>query len=199
MRTIRDDLKTVYQSNQGFTLAEMMITMTIIGVIAVMMIQMVFANTNNAGSLSRVKDISQQIQRAASTLQDINPTIATPTGIQVANLMNYVSTTTNAGDDTLITGFTSTSTIRCSQGGFQCYRFSNESVILTSTTQRADGLTLFIIDPDGRSNRAPVVLVYQHSNGRLTTKAAYESDTATTLANSTNLADPDYAREWSKL
>lgn len=198
VKTMRDFSINNGHAKKGFTLAEMMITLSLVGVMAVMLMQLVFSATANSNGLVRVKEIAQQIQNAASTLQTSNPGLVNPSGAQIAALMNFTSTTTTT---TLFTGLTDASPVNCTQAAtISCYRFSNESVLMTDNNPLAQiggvNYTRFLVDPDGARPNPPVALIYRYDTGRLTTESANRADTGQQVSGFT---DPDYVRDWTKL
>jgi prepilin-type N-terminal cleavage/methylation domain-containing protein len=185
----------ISSSQRGFTLAEALIAVTIVGIIATMTIPTILVETQDNNSFIRVKALCQRLMEASSRLENVSPDNLDPTGEELLQFTNFSTRKTDGS--TLLTG----STQACSED-FPCYQFSDGSVVQTNNVPpNQDDYTYFNIDPDGeRGPREAMTVVYDHEMGRLTSYDALLADgfTSTPPASFVPFNDPEYAQKWTE-
>lgn len=181
---------------KGFTLAELLIALAILGTIATFTIPKVLQSSNNSQATAIAKDVAGMIAGAYQAYQLENTGGAATTASNIAAYMNYVKLST-AND-----GLCSSRSL----GGTTdpCIQLHNGGVIHYYTANSFGGTTnshtlVFNIDPDGNKtgfSTATLVLFY---NGRLTTGAQAGTITTAGIGATTSYmtTDPAYIQNWN--
>lgn len=181
------------RSAQGFTLAELLIALAILGVIATFTIPKVLNSATSGQNTAIAKEAASMVSGAFSSYQLANSVVSGTTAGLLTSYMNYV-----AVDSSSTTyGFTdpcSTSTcLKLHNGGVLQYKSGNS--FGGSTTTHA---IYFNIDPDGAGTTGAATFV-QYYNGRLTTFQVGNANpgVATSTGPSTVATDPSYIQNWN--
>jgi prepilin-type N-terminal cleavage/methylation domain-containing protein len=185
-------MNALRKSAKGFTLAELLIALAILGVIATFTIPKVLSSATSGQNTAIAKEAASMVSGAFSSYQLSNSIVSATTPGVLTQYMNYVATDTASA---LGTGsFTCASTEPCLKlhnGGFLQYK-TTDNFGGTTTTDAV----LFNIDPDGSGTIGAATIV-QYANGRLTTRqqaASMQTGSATTFVQTT---DPSYIQNWN--
>lgn len=180
------------RANKGFTLAELLIALAILGVIATFTIPKVLQSTTSGQNTAIAKEAASMISGAHAAHQMSNTFAATTTAGVLTQYMNYVSTSTaniTVGGDT------------CGEADGMCLNLHNGAIMFLDTDAQFNhattGSVSFIVDPDGTGAATGVQFILG-TNGRLTTGANNSGFTAP--ADSTVAAittDPTYLQNWN--
>lgn len=136
--------------NQAFTLAELLIALAILGVIAVFTIPKVLQSQKDSRFNSMTKEAAGTISAAFQTVKMQNSSVSIQT---VMDQMNYVKVdTVTVLDDPAGTD------VSCSAAGVRCLVLHNGGVLFgipacTLTTSMTS--FAFVFDPDGKAMRSP--------------------------------------------
>lgn len=154
---------------RGFTLAELLIALVILGLIATFTIPKVLNSQANSQNIAVTKEIVSAISGAYQAYQQSNTPQASTGMSDLTPYLNYVkrdSTSTVDGDNVVPTA-------DCSTVGFYCYRMHNGAIFGFDT--RTFGSTavtsalVYGIDPDGKQNGGYQQGFAMFLNGRVTT------------------------------
>lgn len=186
-------MKRFYPS-QGFTLAELLIALAILGVIATFTIPKVLFTANSGQNTAVAKEAASMISGAytAYALENGSAASGTTAGV-LTPYMNYVAVDNTATAYSFGAGCNAANTVclKLHNGGVLRYA-SNNSFGGTATTNAI----YFNIDPDGTGSATPATFVL-YFNGRLTTAANQDGSTATANAPTTYTPDPAYIANWN--
>ncbi len=184
--------------SQGFTLAELLIALAILGVIATFTIPKILSSSQNGQNTAIAKEAASMVSGAFSTYTLTNGLASGVTAGALTPYMNYVSTDTA----TAYTGSGGTALQTCS-AVLVCLKLHNGGVLQYDTVQTFGGTAaangIFLnLDPDGNGTQGRISFV-QYSNGRLTTGqqagGAPTSGAAGTIA--LQATDPTYLANWN--
>lgn len=188
---------SIFKASKGFTLAELLISLAILGVIATFTIPKILNSSQNGQNTAIAKEAASMISGAYSSYTLANGAATTVTPTNITQYMNYVSlaTTGDLGDATSGMNMpTCTATL-------PCMRLHNGGVIQYDTAQTFGGSTTthaiaFNLDPDGTGPLGAITF-WQYYNGRFTTgqQALTPTSGATTLTTTTT--DPSYLATWN--
>lgn len=182
---------------KGFTLAELLIALGILGVIATFTIPKVLNASQSSQNTAIAKEAASMVSGSYSAYS-LNNTVATGTTAGVlTQYMNYVAMATNA--EALVT-----SGAACS-GTAPCLKLHNGGVLQYGTantvggTSSTNGIT-FNLDPDSTGTQTPCTFI-QYYNGRLTTVEAAGGAGSVTSgaagAATSVTTDPTYIVNWN--
>jgi prepilin-type N-terminal cleavage/methylation domain-containing protein len=182
-------------SAKGFTLAELLIALAILGVIATFTIPKVLNAAGSGQSTAIAKEAASMVSGSFSSYQLNNTLAAAVTAGALTQYMNYVSVDTS-GNSYGFTGSGLCSTV----ASVACLKLHNGGVLEYNPTNTFGGTTttnalVFNIDPDGAGPLTGATFI-QYYNGRLTTGGAAASLTATNGA-VTIATDPSYIQNWN--
>lgn len=191
---------------KGFTLAELLIALAILGLIAVFTIPKVLVAQQDEAKKAKAKEVASAISGALQAFK-LENTLTNTTGPgHLTPYLNYVAVDTSSTVDALNTTATSYScaTARClkmHQGGVLLYW--NDSFCGTTTTNAIS----FLYDPDGTysgsttgTGKAIGFLLY--ADGRLQTYAYYgplaygPSSGTCTVDQATTVINPNLDPSW---
>jgi len=161
------------RSSQGFTLAELLIALTILGEISAFTIPKIISAQQNQMNMAKTKETIGMLSAAYQQVQLSGAVTSATTADSLAPYLNYVTMDTSGSviDDS--PGFTSRA---CNSSG-PCLRLHNGAVLQyeagTSFSGTGPGNVLFyFIDPDGvysgsssGNNKSVRIMVYY--NGRI--------------------------------
>lgn len=168
--------------NFGFTLAELLIALAILGVIATFTIPKIIAGQQNSKYNAAAKEVAAMLTGAYTAYsQTYTPTANTTAG-NLTPYMNYVATDSTSTIDS----FQNAGTRACN-GGYNCMRLHNGGILLwpggsfsgTSTTNAL----YFYFDPDGQvtdgTSNGPgkSVCLWLYFNNRVTSYANLDPNT----------------------
>jgi prepilin-type N-terminal cleavage/methylation domain-containing protein len=177
--------------SSGFTLAELLISLAILGVIATFTIPKVLNSSTSSQNTAIAKEAASMISGAFSayTLNNTLATTTTPGVLQ--QYMNYVSTDTST---TYSTGM-----VACS-ASIICLKLHSGAVLQYQVANTFGGTTTtdsirFNLDPDGAGSQTAATFV-QFYNGRLTTYGAATSQQTGGTALTPVASDPTYISSW---
>lgn len=158
---------------QGFTLAELLVTLLILGEIATFTIPKVITAQQNGQRTANFKDTAAMISAAYEKAQ-IDGIVTTSTRLQnLTPYFNYLSVDTSTTIDDIV-GY---GTQNCA-GGFPCYRLHNGALLLDRASFAGTGTTNVMImhlDLDGNYSGSTTgdgksVMLVLFNNGRITSR-----------------------------
>jgi prepilin-type N-terminal cleavage/methylation domain-containing protein len=179
-------------ASRGFTLAELLISLAILGIIATFTIPKILNSSANGKNSAVAKEAASMISGAFS-IYGLNNTVASGTTAGVlTQYMNYVSVDTGSS----AYGFTELCSASLCLGlhnGGVLQMISGNTFGGTATTNAI----YFNLDPDGAGSAGAVTFV-QYYNGRLTTYGQRATGTATTGSSPITAitTDPSYITNW---
>jgi len=182
------------RSFKGFTLAELLISLAILGVIATFTIPKIIGAAGSGQNTAIAKEAASMVAGAMSTYQLNNSLSTATTGGAFTPYMNYVA----VDQATATTSFTCSATVPCLKlhnGGYLQYGTGAFGSAATTTTDAI----VFNVDPDGVGTQTAASFI-QYYNGRLTTGQQASSGQTTVLAtnNPTSITtDPAYIQNWN--
>jgi prepilin-type N-terminal cleavage/methylation domain-containing protein len=186
----------LYRKAQGFTLAELLIALGILGVIATFTIPKVLFSAQGGQNTAVAKEAASMISGAYTSYTLQNGTVATDTTAGAfTQYMNYVA------EDTAATTAAVGGKANCS-ATLRCYRLHNGGVLQLNTTNNFNGSAstnaiYYNLDPDGAGVADPVTFVLYY-NGRLSTAEKQAAGTATGGTPVTTVTgDPSYIQNWN--
>jgi prepilin-type N-terminal cleavage/methylation domain-containing protein len=176
---------------KGFTLAELLIALAILGVIATFTIPKILSATSSGQNTAVAKEAASMISGAFSNYSLTYGISATTTAGAMTGFMNYVSTT-NTGT---IGSLTCTATD-------VCLKLHNGGALQYSTSMNFNGTAAtngiyFNIDPDGTGTVATQATFVQFANGRLSTLGVGTATSGGTALGGTTTTDPSYIANWN--
>lgn len=189
------------KSNQGFTLAELLISLAILGVIATFTIPKILSSSTNSQNTAIAKEAASMISGAYQNYALNNTVAAGTTAGLLTQYMNYVSvdtatTYTGSAGTALQTCTATLPCLKLHNGGIMQY----DTVQSFGTTSTAGNGFLVNVDPDGTGTQGAVSFIL-FPNGRLTTRGANAADpthtggAAGTLTSVTS--DPSFLANWN--
>jgi prepilin-type N-terminal cleavage/methylation domain-containing protein len=137
---------------QGFTLAELLIALAILGVIATFTIPKILNAQQDSKYKSMAKEAAGMVSGAMTELKMRGGLATTSTFMDLTPYMNYAAIDTTSMIDNYYTG----GTRDCSDTvNFVCLRLHNGAIMRSKPTQTLGSLTssgfiFFSLDPDGR-------------------------------------------------
>lgn len=187
-----------FHYKSGFTLTELLIALTILGVIATFTIPKVLQSTTSSRNKSVAKEVTSVISGAYETYKAVaTPSAAFTPGI-LTTYMNFVKTDTATAPGA-ISGETALQTCAA---GVPCLQMHNGALVQYATANSFGGtgttnVVYFNMDPDGdddTAGRASVVLFY---NGKITTGANQGTVTTAGTSVSVQTTDPSWIQAWN--
>ena len=156
---------------KGFTLAELLVALTILGVIATFTIPKVLTSQQEAKNKSIAKEAASMVSGAYEAYKQQNTATANTTFAQLTPYMNYVSVDTTSTIDgyPLWTdqGCNTGNCLRLHNGATLFYRISGADRFGSTATTSA---MYFYADTDGHTvtGQRKSVLFFMYFNGRIT-------------------------------
>src|SRR6478609_10019411 len=180
------------RSVKGFTLAELLISLAILGVIATFTIPKILGAAGNGQNTAIAKEAASMIAGALSTYQLSNSLATSTTGGAFTPYMNYVAVDTA----TSLVGFNCATTpcLKLHNGGYLQY---GTGTFGTAAGTSTDAM-VFNLDPDGTGSQTHVTFI-QFFNGRLSTAQQASGSMTLSATNnpSTVATDPAYIQNWN--
>lgn len=187
------------RAHKGFTLAELLIALAILGVIATFTIPKILTAQANGQNTAVAKEAASMINASYITYT-LNNTLTTGTTAgALTQYMNYVATDTATAYTATATGATALQTCTST---LVCLKLHNGAVLQYDTgssfggTGAANGIVVNL-DPDGNGTQGRISFI-QFYGGRLTTvgqNAGAPTSAGATLTNQTT--DPSYLANWN--
>ena len=183
------------RAHKGFTLAELLIALAILGVIATFTIPKILSAQTSSQATAIAKEAASMFN-AAFTTYSMNNTLSTGTTAGVlTQYMNYVAVDTT----TAYTGSGGTALSTCS-AALPCLKLHNGGILQYSTAQSFSATTggiEFEVDPDGNGTIGGIEFI-QFYNGRLSTVGANGGHPTTSASVFANInTDPSYLTNWN--
>ncbi len=185
----------------GFTLAELLISLAILGVIATFTIPKILQAQQNQKFNAVAKEALSAIGGAYS-LYKINNQVGAGTSMgDLTQYLNYTQVDTSS----LVDHVPTLTSRDCSAGPYICYRLASGAILWTDTSSDAFAGTAttdaieFFIDPDGvysgsASGAGKSAQLYLYYTGRIASRAYI--DTGTRLEGSTKNPDATLEPSW---
>lgn len=175
---------------KGFTLAELLIALAILGVIATFTIPKILSATSSGQNTAVAKEAASMVSGAFSNYTLTYGIATGTTGGAMTSYMNYVS----ADSSSTIGALTCTATA-------VCLKLHNGGVLQYSTSMSFGGTAAtngiyFNIDPDGAGTAGQATFI-QFANGRLTTYTGNGGAPTSAGTALTTAADPSYIANWN--
>jgi prepilin-type N-terminal cleavage/methylation domain-containing protein len=190
---------------KGFTLAELLIALAILGVIATFTIPKILNATGSGQAKAVAKEVASMVSGAAASMQMTTAISSATTARAFTPFMNYVSTSaalaaTFQGNNESTTA--ATNLVTCA-APIECLVLHNGAIVQYQTNQSFGGSNStnyisFNLDPDGvgTTNAGSTFLLYY--NGRLTTAANKGGADATSGTPLTEIAtDRTWIATWN--
>lgn len=137
------------RSFQGFTIAELLVTLLILGEIATFTIPKVITAQQNSLARARTKEAVGVLTSAYLQLQNAGPVSTTTKASDLTQYMNYVSVATTGS---LVDPVPNGNIIACS-ASIPCLKLHNGGILLASSEYFNGSTNLnviqFVFDPDG--------------------------------------------------
>jgi prepilin-type N-terminal cleavage/methylation domain-containing protein len=170
-----------YSKQAGFTLAEVLIVMAILGVVATFTVPKVLYSSNQASWNAKAKEAAAAISEAYTLYRMEKGVSASTKATDILAYINAVGPYTGE-----INGHPGSGGVSCT--GYTCIQLHNGAVILTSSTSTFNGTTPnhsvhFFIDPDGKDTDGATtsengsVVFWLYANGGLRTYGTLLSST----------------------
>lgn len=200
MPTRRSSKRSPQKSRQGFTLAELLITLAILGIIAAFAIPKILDSTQSNKQNAITKEAAGLISAAYKNYRGTYTPMPTTNGDSLTQYMNYVNTDTstvinNSPNNPVVSG----ATLTCGSNNLRCLRLHNGAILAYHTTDTFNGTALtnaipFYLDPDGGNNGNDSVELFLYTNSRLSSGGTCQTNT-TWSAGSQN-PDTSYDPNW---
>lgn len=134
----------------GFTLAELLIALAILGVIATFTIPKVLNSQQSAQNISIAKESFATVSQACQNYKIENQATANTGWSDFTQYFNYVSIITTSVDGSPCFG----ADVDCSVAGTECFKIHNGAVLWAYSNRNFGGTDLtngfrFWVDPDG--------------------------------------------------
>lgn len=185
--------------NKGFTLAELLIALAILGVIATFTIPKVLSSSSSSQNTAIAKEAASIVSGSFAAFDLEGDVSATTTAAQLTPFINYVRVdTSNTNQSGLAENcVAATPCLMLHNGGtLQYVAAGNFNADANGSITSGTDAILFNVDPDSDSASAGPVTFVLFSNGRLSTgqHAGTYSATAGLTAVTT---DPTYIATWN--
>lgn len=152
---------------KGFTLAELLIALAILGVIATFTIPKIIYAQQNQSYIAKAKEAMATISEAYQKYVSLNGLSSNVTANNLIQYVNYVRIDTT----TTIDNSPGYGTQTCSSSQ-PCLTLHNGAKLMYRNNEAFGGTTAnrglwFVFDPDGRSNSTPSLTFYLLYSGRV--------------------------------
>lgn len=161
----------------GFTLAELLVALLILGAIAMFTIPKVLSAQQNGQNKAVAKEFAAMISGAYQQAQ-LDGIVTTSTSMgNMTQYMNYVARDTTSTVDT----YPNSGGISIPCSANTCYRLHNGAIFVVTPLPfgTTSGVIYGIIDPDGgQTGQEDSIVFAQKYDGRLTTYGVYAGDSS---------------------
>lgn len=184
-------MKSLFKSNPGFTLAELLIALAILGVIATFTIPKILSSSQNGQNTAIAKEAASMVSGAYSTYTLNNGAATGVTAGALTQYMNYVATDATAAAYTF--------GIACNTANVVCIKLHNGGVLQYSSNINfgaTTGALPFSVDPDGAGAQTPITF-WQYYNGRLSTGGQGAGTASGAPSSYVTTTDPSYLANWN--
>ncbi len=153
--------------DKGFTLAELLISLAILGVIATFTIPKILTAQQNEQKRATAKEIASLVGAAYEQYRLSNPVTASTRINEITPYMNYVKTdAASTVDDNSGNAYV------CGTGGKACLALHSGAFLMYNPTTsfsatNTTNMVYFWVDPDGQRNSAPSQFFYLTYPGRV--------------------------------
>ena len=186
---------------RGFTLAEILISLSILGVIATFTIPKIIGASMDGQYKAKAKEAAAMVSGAFQTYQLKQTVTGATAGDDLIQYMNYVTIDSTSSID-LFPG----STTRACNSGYKCLKLHNGGMLLYSTggsfgNTAPTSAIYFYFDPDGQvtdgttNGPGKSVVFWLYANGQITSYSNLKSGTVNGSAGAV-AADPSYDPSW---
>ncbi len=207
--------------SNGFTLVEILITIALIGVLATMLIPVLFQNVGQEKFMDIAKNSASALGQGYATLLSETPSTADTTAQTIALKMDHVRRISNGSTSTQLQNVTNTpANGTCLQAGASscalfrtpcdattpCLLLNSGGVLQYDSTAKfaptgqTPGLNThavrFIMDPDADGPQ-PAISLMLFFGGRITTRRFASSAILTNDRLPESVTDPDYILPWT--
>ncbi len=169
---------------KGFTLAELLICVALIGVISAIAIPKILTAQQNAETIAVTKEVFAMVSGAYTQYAASNTASASTTEMDLTPFMNYVKVVSGNQIDQN-PGFSGG--ITCGSAGAHCLRIHNGSILMYfdyfsfGGTSNLNALG-FIYDPDGvYTGLDDSIKFYLYFNGRISTRERMAPNTSSSI------------------
>jgi len=190
MKRLTSQRLVATESLIGFTLAELLISLAILGVIATFTIPKILGAAGNGQNTAIAKEAASMVAGAYSTYALNNSISSSTTAGVFTPYMNYVAVDSSSSYSF---GSACTATIVCLKlhnGGILRVKTDNAFRDVTTTSS-----TFYNLDPDGAGPQTPATFVL-FFNGRLST-GGQAGATWSQSPDTTFSTDPAYIQNWN--
>jgi prepilin-type N-terminal cleavage/methylation domain-containing protein len=173
----------IRKSALGFTLAEILITLTILGVIATFSIPKIINAQQNQSYNAKAKEAAAMVTAAFQIAKAEGNISSASNFSSLTGYMNYLAVDTTTVIDALQTTGSST----CTSGEMRCLRLHNGAMLRYSDWRSFGGTNTtnaiwFEIDPDGAyigttNGAGKAIQFWMYYNGRISTYGTVQSNT----------------------
>lgn len=187
---------TILKRNSGFTLAELLIALAILGVIATFSIPKILLASSSGKNTAMAKEAAAMISGAYSAYTMSTGANTTVGPSLLTQYMNFVSPATT-GD---LADSTSGLNLSACSATNVCLRLHQGGILQYDTVTTFGGATTthaipFNYDPDGTGPLGAITL-WQYYSGRLTTGGQATTPTSVGGSMVVTTADPPYLSSW---
>jgi prepilin-type N-terminal cleavage/methylation domain-containing protein len=175
----------LYRFKLGFTLAELLIALAILGVIATFTIPKVLNGMQDTRNNAIAKEAAASVS-AAYQLYKLNNTVTS--SFTLANLIPYLNYVKQAPVGTAIDDTESGTFTNCMvAASYPCYQLHNGAMIKIHTATTFNGTTSlnalpFFLDPDGRYGNSKSVLFFLYYDGKIRTIGTIQPNTVNSVS-----------------
>ncbi len=190
-------------AKKGFTLAELLIALAILGVIATFTIPKILDSTSTSKTTAIAKEAASMVAGAYANYKATTTSSANTQAADMTNYMNYLEVITTGADAAMPATNNDGNSLQDCSASLPCLRLHNGAYLQYDTGMTFGGTTpthalVFNVDPDGNASAVGRVTFIQFFNGRLTTRGKNGADATTGGGSLTQEAtDPVYIQSWN--
>jgi prepilin-type N-terminal cleavage/methylation domain-containing protein len=186
----------IRRSQKGFTLAELLISLAILGVIATFTIPKILSSSSSGQNTAIAKEIASMVSGAFTTYTLNTSLTSGTTPGALTQYMNYVATDAT----TTYTGSGGTALQPCT-ATLLCLKLHNGGVLQYDTAQTFAGTAstngvVINMDPDGNGTQGRASFSL-YANGRLTTGGVSVPTAGGSITLTNQTTDPAYIANWN--
>jgi prepilin-type N-terminal cleavage/methylation domain-containing protein len=179
----------------GFTLAELLISLAIYGVMATFTIPKILHSAGNNQYNAMLKETLSTMAQGYQIEQNKGTITASTTFDIIIPHLNYVRELTSG---TIQTSWSGSPTMDCDGASSRCFLLHNGGVLWFNNWESFGGTSnlhsvVALFDPDG-TNPEKGVFITVYYNGRITTLGSMAPGTTTVYGLQVNIPDPDWVR-----